>query len=298
MVPWITIQCAKQRREAVLVAYPTAPDGWGLRHRHRRLPPCAILRDLEHSNRSAASIDIPRARSALAALACQRARRMSCCLARPASVLPVCPITVTCSHTRLQRPFVFHAFSPTSLDPIPFRFVQHRILSILFPPVQHPPSTHTTKRLSRHSTFYIPTTASPPRHHLRNRPLASALLLANFRPSSAPPTQRTHRTINRISSITTTKKSSPQQCLTNTTTAYPTTLPSHRMHRTTLTVTMAAAGGARESLRRMRTGSSRRNATSRRSHPSPLRTRSTYSVWRLRRASNSTMTSSSARSIS
>lgn len=30
--------------------------GRGLRQRHRRLPPCAILRDLEHSNRSAASI--------------------------------------------------------------------------------------------------------------------------------------------------------------------------------------------------------------------------------------------------
>jgi hypothetical protein len=73
-------------------------------------------------------------------------------------------------------------------------FVQHRnrISSRPAFTVHHLPSIHTTKRLSRHSTPCVPTTASPTRHHLRNQPLASALLLANFRPSSAPPTQRTH----------------------------------------------------------------------------------------------------------
>ena len=188
------------------------------------------------------------------------------------------------------------AFSPTSLEPIPFP--SYNTATSAFPSIQHQHSIHTTKRLSRHSTPCVSTTASPTRHHLRNQPLASALLLANFRPSSAPPTHSAHTSHNRRSSITKTKNPSPQLCLTNTTTACLTILPSRRMRRTTLTATTVAAGGARESPRRMRTGSSRRNATSRRSHPSLLRTRSTSSAWRPRRASNSTTTSSSVPSTS
>ena len=178
--------------------------------------------------------------------------------------------------------------------------VQHRTFSISFHPASTPPphSIHTTKSLSRHSTLCILITASPTRHPYRNRPLASALLLANFRPSSAPPTRRTHTPTSTSPITTTTKKPSTQQCLANTTTAFLTTLPSRRMRRTTPTATTVAAGEARESPRRMRTGSSRRSATLRKSSPSHLRTRSTCSAWRRRRASSLTTTSSSARSTS
>ena len=275
--------------------------GWGLRHRHRRLPPCAILRDLEHSNRSAASIGMHHARKRPSSsdlpvnetnqMLARHARAASVRASHPSNHLTPAPTpgsSAICLLSHLPR---FHS--------VPF--VQHRTFSISFHPASTPPpphSIHTTKSLSRHSTLCILITASPTRHPLRNRPLASALLLANFRPSSAPPTQRTHTSHNRSSSITKTKNPSPQQCLTNTTTACLTTLPSRRMRRTTLTATTVAAGGARELPRRMRTGSSRRNATSRRSHPSLPRTRSTYSVWRLRRASNLTTMSSSVPSTS
>jgi hypothetical protein len=214
-------------------------------------------------------------------------------LARRQCAPPTRPITRHLLPHPAPSPF---AFSPTSLDLIPFR--SYNTATSAFPSIQHPHSIHTTKRLSRHSTLCVPTTASPTRHYLRNHPLASALLLANFRPSSAPPTHSAHTSHNRSSSITKTKNPSPQPCLTNTTTACLTTLLFRRMRRTILTATMVAAGGARESPRRMRTGSSRRNATSRRSHRSRLLIRSTYSVWRLRRASNLTMMSFSVPSTS
>jgi hypothetical protein len=215
-------------------------------------------------------------------------------LERRLCVPPTRPMIVTCSHTRLHRHL-------PSLPPpsIPFRSVRTTPhLSISFHPASTTLSINTTKSLSRHSPLCILNIASPTRHPLRNQPLASALLLANFRPSSAPPTQRTHTSHNRSSSITKTKNPSPQSCLTNTTTACLTTLLSRRMRRITLTATTVAAGGARESPRRMRTGSSRRNATSRRSHLSPQRTWSTYSAWRPRRASSLTMMSSSVPSTS
>jgi hypothetical protein len=174
--------------------------GRGLRQRHRRLPPCAILRDLEHSNRSAASIGMHHAqiRLSVSSLPVNETNQMLAHYARAASVrashpsnhltpAPTPGSSAICLLSHLPR---FHS--------VPF--VQHRTLSISFHPASALPPPHfihTTKRLSRHSTLCILITASPTRHRLRNRPLASALLLANFRPSSAPPTHsaHTHRTI-------------------------------------------------------------------------------------------------------
>jgi hypothetical protein len=117
--------------------------GWGLRHHHRRLPPsppCAILRDLEHSNRSAASIGMhhARIRPSRSSLPVNETNQM---LARHAS-----PASVRASH-----PSNHPSPAPTPgsiaiclLSHLPrshsVPFVQHRNLSISF----HPASTlHT-----------------------------------------------------------------------------------------------------------------------------------------------------------
>ena len=112
----------------------------GLRHRHRRLPPCAILRDLEHSNRSAASIGMHHARMcpSRSSLPVNETNQM---LARHASLASV----------RASHPSNHPSPAPTPgsiaiclLSHLPrahsVPFVQHRNLSISF----HPASTlHT-----------------------------------------------------------------------------------------------------------------------------------------------------------
>lgn len=199
------------------------------------------------------------------------------------------------AHSRPHRPLA--ASLPSHL-PRAFRFAQHRTpptysshpaFALDPAPCQTSCETLTTSR----NTIY--TALSP----LSSDPAASQRFVVGLiSGSSAPPTQRTHTLHNPSASITNTKNPSLQQCLTNTTTGCLTTLQFRRMRRTTLTATTAAAGGARESPRRMRIGNSRLSATSRRSLPSHLRTLSTCSAWRLRRASSLTMTSSSARSTS
>lgn len=109
--------------------------GWGLRQRHRRLPPCAILRDLEHSNRSAASIGMPHAqmRPSIPSLPVNEANQMLARHARPASVRASHPSN-DCHLLPHPAPSPF-AFSPTSLDSIPSR--SYNTAPTAFPSIQH-----------------------------------------------------------------------------------------------------------------------------------------------------------------
>lgn len=109
--------------------------GRGLRQRHRRLPPCAILRDLEHSNRSAASIGMHHAQMlpSLPSLPVNETNQMLARNARPASVRTTRPSN-DCHLLPHPAPSPF-AFSPTSLDSIPFR--SYNTAPSAFPSIQH-----------------------------------------------------------------------------------------------------------------------------------------------------------------
>ena len=134
--------------------------GWGLRHRHRRLPPCAILRDLEHSNRSAASIGMHHARKrpSSSGLPVNETNQM---LARHASLASVHPPKVSNHPSPAPTPgsvaICLLSHLPRSHS-VPF--VQHRNLSISFQQASHTP--YTRLNVSRDTQL----SAFPPLPHL------------------------------------------------------------------------------------------------------------------------------------
>lgn len=158
-------QCAEQRREAVPTTSPTPSNQrMGLRQRHRRLPPCAILRDLEHSNRSAASIGMPHAqmRPSTPSLPVNETNQMLARHARAASVRASHPAN-DCHLLPHPAPSPF-AFSPTSLDSIPSR--SYNTAPSAFPSIQHHHHHHQHSPYTRLNVSRdIQLSASPPPPH-------------------------------------------------------------------------------------------------------------------------------------
>ena len=135
--------------------------GRGLRQRLRRLPPCAILRDLEHSNRSAASIGMHHAqmRPSISSLPVNETNQMLARHARPASVRATRPSN-DCHLLPHPAPSPF-AFSPTSLDSIPFR--PYNTAPSAFPSIQHQHHHHTLyTRLKVSRDTQLSAFSSPP----------------------------------------------------------------------------------------------------------------------------------------